>query len=282
MNKVAYKSILCFLLIIVSLIFCGCSQVNYVNYTDEDGVYTEVVEITLDETKFTNVEQVKKDISNQVDITLETKHNAYLSKVGTKIEEYRYDPENQDLFKAYNDLLDDITWQTSDEDNYYQVKIMFNSTSSYLIFYDLTKKNFSNKSVKEGLFYDTITFTGNLGYYVQNSLYPTLRYSPYLEKYFNIFSEEDVDLTYTYLTSSKRYKSDADRVNYAGDGYYAHSWVVNSENIEKEIHFSVRIANRWIWYVVAIGISLIFALILVIIAIVINIPKRKKDNEKIL
>ena len=283
MGKATFKkSILCFLLILISLIFGGCSQVNYVNYTDENGIYTEVVEITLDETKFENLEQAKQDISDHVNSTLLSEYTSYTFKVNNKINEYRYDPQNQDLYEAYIDLLDDVTWEFNnfEDGNYFYVKLMFASTSSYLIFYDLTEKNFTEKDINEGLFYNTITYTGNLGYYIKNSLYSSLKSSPYLKKYFNQFSEQDVDLTYTYLAGSNRYKSDADETYYAGDGLYAHVWKVDTNNMEKEIHFSLRIANRWIWYVVAISISLLFCIVLAIIGVMIHIVKKKKEKEK--
>ena len=111
---------------------------------------------------------------------------------------------------------------------------------------------------------------------MQNSLYQTLKSSIYLKKYFNIFDEEDVNLTYSYLAGSSRYKSNADSISYAGDGYYSHTWNVDINNPDKEIYFSVRLANRWIWYVLAIGISLIVCFILVVIALILKIKNRPK------
>lgn len=281
MKKTVLKSVLCFVLIMVSIVFCGCSQVNFINYTDENGIYTEVLEITLDETKFENLNKAKQDISDAVNSTLLSKYSTYTMNINMKLNEFKYDSEKQDLYVAYQDLLDDVTWETHnfDDKNYFYIKLMFASTSSYLIFYDITEKNFSEKEVTKGLFYNTINYKGNLGYYIQHSLYSTLRHSPYLDKYFETFSEEDVDLTYSYLAGSSRYKSNADEVFYVGEGLYSHTWKVDTNNMDKEIHFSLRIANRWIWYVLAIGISLIVCVILILTALIMHFLKKKQQKN---
>lgn len=269
------------MLIFVSIVFCGCSKVNYINYTDEDGVYTEILEITLDESKFENIDNAKQDILDAVDSTLLSKHSSYTLKINSKLNELRYDQNKQELYKKYQDLLDDVSWSIEDfdENNYFYIKLKFESTSSYLFFYDIKEKNFSQKEVHKGLFYDKIYFKGNLGYYVQHSLYSTLNQSIYLKEYFDKFSEKDVDLTYSYLAGSSRYKSNADTVTYAEDGLYSHSWKVNTDNMDKEIYFTLRLANRWVWYVLAISISLIVCVILITISLIKHLKKKNKQEK---
>lgn len=281
MKKTILSSVLCFVLILVSIVFCGCSQVNYINYTDENGVYTEVLEITIEETKFQNPNKAKQDISDQVNSTLLSVHSSYTMNINSKINEFKFDPEKQELYEKYNDLLDDVSWDIHnfDENNYFFVKLMFQSTTSYLMFYDITEKNFSEKEEVKGLFYNTVYYKGNLGYYLQHSLYSTLRFSPYLESYFKTFSEEDVNLTYTYLVGSSRYHSNADDTYYAGDGLYAHSWNVDINTIDKEIHFSLRLANRYIWYLLSIGISLIVCFVLIIVSLISHWVRKRKQEK---
>jgi len=281
MKKSMLRTILCCMLILVSIVFCGCSNVHYVNYTDENGVYTEMLEITLVKTKFENLESAKQDITNAIKSTLESQHSSYTADINAKINEIKNDPKKQDLCIAYNNLLDDISWNIDEfnKNNSLVVKLQFQSKTSYLFFYDISNKNFSKKEINKGLFYNKIYFKGNLNHFMQNSLYQTLKSSIYLKKYFNIFDEEDVNLTYSYLAGSSRYKSNADSISYAGDGYYSHTWNVDINNPDKEIYFSVRLANRWIWYVLAIGISLIVCFILVVIALILKIKNRPKQEK---
>ena len=283
MKKNALKLIVCLTLILVSVLFTGCSSVNYVNYTDENGVYTEAVEITIDSTKFQNVEHAKQDISDAVNSELLEKYTAYTFSITSKMNEIANDPEKQELYNLYEDILDDITWKQEgfENDNYFYIKIMFESKTSYLLFYNLNEKNFSEKEIQKGLLYNKITYKGHLGYYVQNSLYNTLKNSVYLHKYSFIFNETDVNLTYSYLVGSSRYKSNADKVFYVGDGLHSHTWNVDLNNMDKEIYFTLTLANRWIWYLTAIAISLIICIIISLIYLIKHF-KSKKNKEKIL
>ena len=62
-------------------------------------------------------------------------------------------------------------------------------------------------------------------------------------------------LLYTYKTESRREHSDADYV-VEQDGYYYHTWVVDSDNVEKQIMFYYNIANAEIFIVLGIAISI--------------------------
>lgn len=287
MKKTFTKIIVCFTLILVSFIFVGCCNVSYTNFT-EDGIYNEVLEVTLNEQTLKDegyndleITRFKGDMLSLANNTLNDKYSSYENKIQNNINKYKHDPEKKDLLDAYTELLTAVKitppkW----ENNVFSAKIEFASKSAYLIFYDLTEKNFSKEEIEKGLFYNTRYYKGSLGYAVNYGLYSTLSHN--LSHYFSKFTPEDTSLSYTYLAPSSRYHSNADQITYYDDGYYAHTWKVDTNNLDKEIYFYLRLANRWIWYLTAILISLVVVVILIVIAIIKHLITKKKEQEKIL
>ena len=267
-----------FVLIIVSIFFVGCSKVNYTSGKDINDNIVEQVSAKIDESNFIGTDLLirKSQISNIAKNTLQTKLNDYNSKVNSMIVEAHLQGETEKEIK-YKQLLKEITVSEPEWDgNTFYVNASFQSESAYLIFYGLSERNFKEKYTTEQWLYNTIHYKGSLGYYQNYGLYNTLKRD--IQFVFPEFTSEDTTLTYSYLTQSRRYHSNADTKVHTQDGYL-HTWKV--DNINQEIEFTLKIANRQNWYILAILIGFSFTLILSIVALILVIIKRHKNKRLI-
>ena len=264
------------LLICVSFIFTGCASVNYTTLKYSNGEIIETVECTLNEqllkNKGYNVNEKKNAISATAYVALQEKYSGYITKITNKYENLI---QNKDFENAeiYEELLESVTvYQPVWRENILFCKIHFKTSTAYYMFYNLTEPNFKRDREIKNLFTEKIYFRGNLGYALNNSLYSTL--STRLDLQFMKFSEQDVSLSYSYLAPSRRYHSNADDINVTKDGYL-HTWYVR-EDINQEIYFYVILANRHVWYLLAIVISLFVTFILLVVALIKITLCRKK------
>lgn len=275
------KFITSFMLIFISIVFCGCGTINYVNYKDEDGNFHEVIEYYLDEEKFANypsISKVKNEITTIANKTLIEKYQNYETLVNNLVISCQTNPDKQHLVDSYKELLTHVSFDTPHwEGNYFKCRLAFTSTSAYLIYYELTNTNFSLTKTKEGFLYNTTYFIGNPAYLTEKSLYANIKFN--LSKTFTEFSAKDLSFSYTYLTTSKRYHSNANYVEYAGENYYAHVWNLNEGNINKEIYFYLKLANRSSWYIIAIIISILTTAIMLLVGLVIHKITKNKTKK---
>lgn len=267
-----------FMLIAVSIVFAGCSDVNYLSGKDVDGNIVEQVSASIDESLFTSDELFikKSQILHIANDTINEKLNDYNNKLNLLIVEAHAMGETETELK-YRQLLKEVTISKPTWDgNTFYVNASFQSESAYLIFYGLTERNFKEKYTTEKWLYNTIHFKGSLGYYQNYGLYNSLKTD--LQPVFPEFSSDDATLTYSYLTQSRRYHSNADTKIHTQDGYL-HTWKV--DDINQEIEFTLKIANRQNWYILAILIGLTFTLILSIIALIVVLIKHRKNKRLI-
>ena len=281
MKKKFPKLIIVFVLALVSLLFSACADVNYTTGKNIEGDIVEQVIATLDTNSLnmtsSQIYNRKTQITNTANSTLENLKRSYLNKINQEILKAESD-QNNELKRKYEDLLDDVYFsEPSWQGDIFVVSAKFKSESSYLIFYNLTEKNFSTIQTKPGWLYDKIYYKGNLGYYTNYGLYSSLvnQISPL----FPGFNTDDTRLAYSYLTQSRRYHSNADQITHTKDGYL-HSWDIE-ESLDKEIYFYLKIANRQNWYILALTIGLISTAILSVLALIILIIKKIRKRRLI-
>lgn len=272
------KLMIVYLLMAISIFFAGCSDINYTSGKDIDGNIVEQVSATIDESLFAGTDLLirKTQINNIATDTINNKLNDFYNKINFLIAEAHV-LEETETEQKYRQILKEVTISEPIWDgNTFFVNASFQSESAYLIFYGLTERNFKEKSTTKHWLYNTIHYKGNLGYYQNYGLYNTLKTN--IQTVFPEFTSEDTTLTYSYLTQSKRYHSNADKKQHTQDGYL-HTWEVT--DINQEIEFRLNIANRQNWYILAILIGLSCTLILSIIALIIVIVKRHKNKRLI-
>lgn len=278
MKKSLRIFILLNMLIFVSTIFSGCAEINYSTIKTKDGGIVEKVTALIDEQSLIdanyNVNIKKLEIEQIATSAMQELVNDYNQKIQQQIHIYTVQ-QDQEMIASFTDLLDDVTalkpyW----ENTVFNCQINFDSVSAYCLFYDLTETNFSTQTTRSNWWSTKITYSGNLGYAINSGLYSILKTK--LNLTFLNFSDQDTNLSYSYLARSKRYHSNSDYVLATTDGYL-HTWKIDSSNIDKEIYFYLNIANRGHWFLISIILSLIITTIILFISIIILFIKKTKN-----
>ena len=254
------------MLILMSFCLCGCAQVNFVTYHSDDGSIQEYVHLNIDEQTLEqhgyNIDSVKLQIQSDA----HTEAKKLLDEYRLKI----YNQYNKGIVtnEEYTTLYGGVNiieqkWQ----DNNYIIGIQFNSSSIYKKYYELLNNaafTSKTKQVKK-LFYTKTYHYGTTGfgdYSIFNRIY-----NYYSNTIFASISPQENQLNYSYSVSSRRIHSDADRIRLDSNGNYIHSWKVSPDEPSRQIYFYTISANRSIWIIACIGISLTLSITLTIIAI---------------
>ena len=88
------------------------------------------------------------------------------------------------------------------------------------------------------------------------------------------FDVSKVDLTYKFITPYRRLHSDGDVSKI--DNKYEHTWQIDILDSDQEIHFYRVSANSIVWYLGALGITVLFLVIGTVVAVIIERKKRRK------
>ena len=89
---------------------------------------------------------------------------------------------------------------------------------------------------------------------------------------------EDANVKYQYKTPYRRLHSNATKIE-KSDRYYVHTWDLTS--FDDIITISRTYANEVVWYVVAIGVTVVFIVVATIVALIFR-KKDKSKNEEII
>ncbi len=280
MKRKIFISILICVLAIASIFSCGYQAIlaiddktDYLYGKDFDGQIVEQVVVSIDNNTYSP--QQKQDIKWTARNIINQKLIAYKANVNSMILSARSN-EHRALLQQ---MLDGVEFSSPDwdeETGEFFVNVTFLNETAYLWFYNVLEKNFKQTTTTEKWLYYTIHYTGNIDYMKNVGLFNLLSTS---ESLTSIFPEiANSQLSYSYLTQSGRYHSNADSITRTTDGY-VHTWNATSEN--KEIEFHLNIAHRQNWYILAIIIGLSCALILGVVALIIVIIKHNKRKRLI-
>ncbi len=265
------------ILILLSICLCGCASVNLVTYHDSNGMIYEYVYINIDEQILSSHGY---DIEN---VKLEIKTNAY-TEASKLLNEYHntlameYQRENISS-EEYTLLYNGVKPAQEDwKNNTYSIGFKFNNSTIYKKYHELmnglTFKN-NSKQIKK-LFYTKTYYYGTANY-GDYSIFNRI-YNYYTNSVFSTISPQESHLTYSYSVSSRRFHSDAEKVYLDSNGNYIHVWNINPDNPSRNIYFYTISANRGIWLLSAIIIGIIFAFILLSIALIKHLKNKKKNN----
>ncbi len=91
----------------------------------------------------------------------------------------------------------------------------------------------------------------------------------------------DINLIFNFISPYKRLHSNADSIT-KSNGKYVHSWNIDPNKIDEEVVFFRTSANTGVWYLIALGLAIIFVLLGTVLYLFIKILKkdRKKLNER--
>ena len=249
------------MLILLTFCLCGCAQVNFVTYHNDDGSIYEYVYLTLDEQSIVNygynLNNVKLEIQTNSHIEATNLINEYRDKI---IHEYQsLQLSNDEYTTLYNGVkILEQDWNGGE----YIIGLEFDSSSIYKKYYELLNGTTFNSNTKtiEKLFYTKTYYYGTTNY-GDYSIFNRI-YNYYTNTVFSTISPQRTSLTYTYSVSTRRFHSDADQVNLDANGNYIHTWNVEPNNPARKIYFYTISANRSVWIIACIGIGLTVCAIL--------------------
>ena len=274
------KILMICLLVVVTISFCACSSVRTMTVTNADGTIDELVYISLDTQALIDAGYNNLDIeSMQTDITTTAMREAsnIVDNFKQSIDDLLAFNFTMD-FKTRTDLLnirDGLEVVTSSwQDNTYVIGLRFNDINVYRYYYNITEEAEVQPTNEEHFLYTKVIYSGLNMYVNYSDLY--LKLNQEFSAKYPEFIENENELLYTYVTESRREHSDADFVTRL-DGNYYHTWLVDSENIAEPITLYYNIANRGNCILLCIGISILVCGVLLIIGLIVNKHKKKKQ-----
>lgn len=274
------KILMICLLVVVTISFCACSSVRTMTVTNADGTIDELVYISLDTQALIDAGYDNLDIeSMQTDITTTAMREAsnIVDNFKQSIDDLLAFNFTMD-FKTRTDLLnirDGLEVVTSSwQDNTYVIGLRFSDINVYRYYYNITEEAEVQPTNEEHFLYTKVIYSGLNMYVNYSDLY--LRLNQEFSAKYPEFIENENELLYTYVTESRREHSDADFITKL-DGNYYHTWIVDGNNLGEEITLYYNIANRGNCILLCIGISILVCGVLLIIGLIVDKHKKKKQ-----
>ena len=274
------KILMICLLVVVTISFCACSSVRTMTVTNADGTIDELVYISLDTQAIIDAGYDNLDIeSMQTDITTTAMREAsnIVDNFKQSIDDLLAFNFTMD-FKTRTDLLnirDGLEVVTSSwQDNTYVIGLRFSDINVYRYYYNITEEAEVQPTNEEHFLYTKVIYSGLNMYVNYSDLY--LRLNQEFSAKYPEFIENENELLYTYVTESRREHSDADFITKL-DGNYYHTWIVDGNNLGEEITLYYNIANRGNCILLCIGISILVCGVLLIIGLIVDKHKKKKQ-----
>lgn len=262
-----------FILLVVAIVFVGCSDITYSIIQYSDGSLEYRFEVDMDSEKLQSmidssessytVDDVKNDIEGVYVQNMSYNYNIYVSNI-----------INYGYSMYLTELKEMVSYSAEWVDDYFCGRLIFYSDLAYILYYeiDITQES-DSQTVVEGVFVDKILTTTKTIFSSWDS--DTALYNYMKEKYGDLFDMSNVNYTYNYVTTSARLHSDADYVSYVSGGSYVHTWELWPYS-EREINIYYLSANYISWYILGLGLTVVFIILCLIKAMLENAKERKK------
>ena len=268
------KSILLSLLLLTICFFaCGCASVNFVTYHNSDGSITECVYLAIDEQALIkhgeNLEQISLEIPSDCYLVAKNLLDEYKNKLNEQLRLNLITTEEfTPLYSGIEIIQQDYT------NGEYSIGFKYTNSSVYNKYYELlnNKTQTTNTSQTKKLFY-TKTYYHGTANYGDYSIFGTI-YNYYSNSRFSSISPQENMLTYTYSVTSRRFHSDANKIQADSSGNYLHTWNISPDEPNKQICFYTISANKSMWIIVCSSLSLLTTIFISIIALI----KHKQQN----
>ena len=281
MAKVLSKKIFVLLLLFfVAITFSACASVRTITITNSDGTIDELVYVDIDANKVMeagySLQQVKDDVSLTSLNSAKQIVNNFENKVQQAFENAVLNQENSLKFIRMMGGIEILgnTWK----DETYYIGLRFKNNDVYKFYYNIAENAKPKAETEEHFLYTEVKYTG-LNMFVHYSELTTKMFNYLEEMYPNLVSNNSTELLYTYETETRREHSDANYVTHIDDKYY-HTWVVDKNDLGKELTLYYNIANRGNCILVCIGISLVISVALITIGVIVDRKKKRKFKEE--
>lgn len=274
MKKAVKNICLILVMLFVVITFSACGSMESQIIFNADGTIDEIVYFDLKtEDVFNagyNVNEVKLWIYQEAQSEVDKIISAYNEQLLNDIYSSDVTRKNE-----LNELKNGITKLSQNwQNNTLSIGIRFASSKVYKYYYDIGENNSEADEIKNGFFYNEYYYNSGTEYTKHRALFNHFS-NKFNEQFPNLLKESD-EMTFTYITTSKRLHSNADYIeSYAG--YYYHTWSINEDNIDDGVVLYYRVANPQNWIFLGLGLTASLLIILGFIALIIN--KNKKDNN---
>ena len=286
------KLLAIFLCIFSVILFCGCGSVSYVLQVESSGVVTQAIVLKFSRTAIQNAGKTLPDfqyhvqyVGNQVvhnSITsFESSHNltdemtTYSGETVSFASIVSYTLENMDPQNG----KPKYEWESNGDEITCTITLRFLTIYAYYYFHDLypdTPEDDSNKTIVDHAFYlKKITENKSPFFDLQNN-----DVAQYFLNYFGTdkFTLADMDYAFCYSTTDEKLYGDTNYTYTASNGNKVLVWEYSAADLAKEnggMFHTYKVSIRaYLWYMLAIVISLV-------VAIVLSIYSVNRDKKKI-
>jgi len=236
------KKLSVILIVICSVIFAGCANIEYAIVQTPNGEILQKFNVLLDSASIELEGYTATNLAADVEVAM----RGYLLTL----------PEAAGVTKSVEQATD------FSGDILVSAKLTFASINVYYDYYDIDPNQRAGDYTTEKSFFTKKTIQTRTTEFSRANAFNYEVYFAGLESpIVNYFTREDVTYTYSYATYSSKLKSDAESVTYNYlQGVYIHSWSIPQDNLTREIHFYSLSANTTGWYLLGLGLTIIFML----------------------
>ncbi len=279
MKKIKLKIFSIIMLLLVAICFSACGSINVMTIVNDKGNVIQLVSVSLDEQAAMQAGYDLLELKNDIYLTGQREVENILNNLKANLTVRLHNSRNEDeQLKITSALLSEYfdIYKGEWKDNVFSIGLQFYDMDIYKTVYnidDSTTQEFKRNSY---FLYDKVYITSTMLYYGSTEFYNKI-FNEFNSKYPNLINEDSGQLLYTIETDLRREHSDANYVNKIGNKYY-HTWVVEKDNLDKEITLYYNVANAGNCILICVGISLLTCLILILICKIIN-KKKKKQVE---
>ena len=266
MKKIKLKIFSIIMLLLVAICFSACGSINVMTIVNDKGNVIQLVSVSLDEQAAMQAGYDLLELKNDIYLTGQREVENILNNLKANLTVRLHNSRNEDeQLKITSALLSEYfdIYKGEWKDNVFSIGLQFYDMDIYKTVYnidDSTTQEFKRNSY---FLYDKVYITSTMLYYGSTEFYNKI-FNEFNSKYPNLINEDSGQLLYTIETDLRREHSDANYVNKIGNKYY-HTWVVEKDNLDKEITLYYNVANAGNCILICVGISLLTCLILILI-----------------
>lgn len=272
----------CMLIVLSTMFFSACSNINLTTVVNDDGTIDEFVTIKIDEQDLIsqgyssdNILQIKNDIvdcgtqaSSNICSDFNVRVQADILLATTPAEVVKLNSYLNGISSLQNNLT---------EDGSYVFGIRFKNADVYRYYYNMSANHSPTYKTEKHFLYTKYYYYGLTMYADYTSLYSNIK-SSFATKYPTLILNNKATLTYTYQTEYRREHTDADLVT-EKNGVYYHTWLVDEDNFQQPIMIYYNIANSGNCILLCVGATMVICLLLWLVAFIVDKSKAKKAKQ---
>lgn len=251
------KKLLVFVFLSFAIILSGCAKVQYQHIFNADGTIVDSFVVELDEAslnaKNVNVSNLKFQIKDKMTYYMQIFINAFYSRDDGLSREEK------------NSIFSNVDTKIEENEKYIIARFTFKNATAFTYFYGYQLIDDTDDGIEttEGTFYNTSVSSGKTIFSsdVAKNVAEEFRTSETIN---NKFTLDDVKFYYTFGTTHSKIHSNA-TYQFDENGVCYHQWALNT--IDDEIITFTLQPKPINWYILALSLTFILAVILYVISL---------------